>query len=135
MATRDYVIRRPRAQAVRARDCADCNGGWETFCNEAAPIGRAAARWIRDSAFSFTEMAGTVGGALSAGVTVAGEIDVTMDPAVPLAVFRFHGGQPCFKHPADPRFFAGEREHVRLADWIEDLDEHAGRLAEQIRKG
>jgi hypothetical protein len=80
-------------------------------------------------------MRGTVGGALSAGVSVDGELDATMDPATPLTVFRFGGGQPCFRHPADPRFFAGGREHVNLADWIEDFGEHAGRLAEQEQKG
>ena len=135
MKTRDYVIRRPRAAAIRAAGCPDCNGGWETFCNEARPIGREAARWIRDSPFAYRELSGTVGGALSAGVVVDGEIDHTMEPSAPLTVFRFHGGQPCFNHPGDPRFFAGSREHKRLADWIEDLDEHAGRLAEQAQKG
>lgn len=135
MATRDYVIRRPRAAALIARDCPDCTRGWVTFCNEAAPIGKNAAAWIRRSPYAVTEQSGTVAGALSAGVTVAGEIDAAMDPATTVTVFRFPGGQPCFRHPAPPRFYAGSREHVRLGDWIEDLDEHVSRLEEQIRKG
>lgn len=135
MRTRDYRITRPLAAAVRAKGCPDCTKGWDTFANEACPVGFAAARWIRDSPFAFTELRGTAADALGAGVVTEGEIDARTDPATPVTIFRFHGGQPCFKHPGKPRFFAGQREHVKLADLIDDLDDHVGHLAEQLQRG
>jgi len=135
MRTRDYVIRRPRPAAIVARDCSFCTRGWETFANEAKPVGARVARSIRDGSWDFTELSVTVGEALAAGRQLAGEIDPTVDPAQKVTVFRFRGGQPCFRHPGPARFFAGGREHVRLADWGEDLIEHLGNLNDQLRKG
>lgn len=134
-ATRDYVIRRPRQLAVTAKNCDRCARGWETFANEAMPVGARVARAVRDGNWVYAERHTTVAGALAAGVRLAGEIDDGADPAQRVTVFRFAGGQPCLSHPAPPRFFAGAREHARLGDWIEDLGEHAGRLGDQLRKG
>jgi hypothetical protein len=134
--TRDYRIRAPRAVAVRARDCDRCTFGWLTYANEHTPLGAYRARWIRrKSRLAFTELTATAAAVLSDGVVMGGEVDANTDPAEQVTVFRFAGGQACFQHPRDARLFAGTREHKYLEDWIEDLDEHVGRLAEQFQKG
>lgn len=136
MLTRDYVLHMPRATAERARGCERCTDGWVTFANEQAPLGAYRANWIRrEAGFTFTELRTTAASALADGVVMPGEIDATTDPAAPVTVFRFAGGQPCFQHPRPAQFFAGQREHVSMRDWIDDLDEHVGQLEDQIRRG
>ena len=136
MATRDYRMIAPLVTAQRARGCGRCTHGWLTYANEAVPSGQARADWIRhESRLSFTEQQATAAAVLSDGVLLHGEIDTATDPAAAVTVFRFHGGQPCFTHPRPKRLFAGAREHRYLEDWVEDLDEHVGQLAEQLQKG
>lgn len=133
--TRDYRITRPLPSAVRAKNCDRCSNGWETFAREDMPTGAMVARAVRESSWDFSESQTTVAGAIGAGAYLPGEIDAAADPAQPVTVFQFAGGQACFQHPAPPRFFAGGREHVRIADWGDDLAEHLGKLNDQLKKG
>ncbi len=123
MATRDYVVRMPRDVTVRsACEDVECEGwrcGWESHIDEATPLGQAQAAYIRQhSGRTFTE--------LRSGA---------------LTVFRFTPGQRCFaEHRTRParllvRQGAMVREHATFDDIAEDYTEHAGRLAEQLRRG
>lgn len=118
--TRDYVIRMPKDLTVVAAcnevRCENWQFGWDTILDERTAEGREAAAWIRSGASGrdFTELHGP---------------DVT--------VFRFAAHQRCFEeHRTKPaRWLAGGRQHADMSGWIDDLDQHVGRLAEQIRKG
>lgn len=121
MRTRDYRIRLPKDTTVRAAcnqvHCASWLHGWDVVLDEREPAKRAAAEWIRSgrSGRTFRELPG--GG------------DVT--------VFRFDARQRCFEeHRTKPaRFTAGGQPRADMAEWIDDLDNHVGQLADQLRKG
>lgn len=101
--------------------------GWETTVDEATDLGAAQASYIRwQSGRTFTE-ARTGGG---------------------LTVFRFESFQRCFaEHRTNPDVFSvrdGDwrgnptrrgRLHANGRDWIEDLIEHEGGLADLRQKG
>lgn len=123
MQTRDYVIRMPKDLGVIAAckdvGCENWRHGWDTILDERTPAGRDGAAWIRQhSGRDFTEIRGG---------------DVT--------VFRFAPHQRCFtEHRTRPQQFlvvTGPQVAARagLREWIDDLDEHAGQLAEQARRG
>jgi hypothetical protein len=123
MATRDYVVRMPRDTLVRSAcedvECEGWRAGWESHIDEATTLGQAQAAYIRKrSSRTFTE---SRSGALT--------------------VFRFAAGQRCFaEHRTRPaRLLVAQgrmvREHRTFDDIAEDYTEHAGRLAEQLRKG
>jgi hypothetical protein len=124
VATRDYLLRMPPDTSVVAA-CGDvgCEAwlyGWDTILDERTPEGRDAAQWIRSgqSRRDWTEMGGG---------------DVT--------VFRFAPHQRCFaEHRTRPQRWL-VRTGPQLADrgsfrsWIDDLDEHAGQLEDQAKRG
>jgi hypothetical protein len=122
--TRDYHIRMPMDRWVRtacqASGCENWRHGWETHVDEATPLGRQQAAYIRtQSGRTFTERR-----------TAAG-----------LTVFVFEPGQRCFaEHRTRPaRLLVHEggrtREHVSFADLAEDYTEHTGHLAVQAERG
>lgn len=122
MATRDYLLRfRRDVQVKTACEDAGCEArryGWETQVDEATPLGREQAAYIRhQSGRDFTERRTGTG----------------------ITVFRFMPGQRCFaEHRTRPARFlvadgARSREHVSLGDWIEDAGEHVTRI-EQLRQ-
>lgn len=122
--TRDYLVRMPKDTTVVVAceqvRCDNWRYGWDTVLDVRTPEGRDAADWIRSGASrrDFREM-GTADG----GGTV---------------VFRFSPHQRCFaEHRTKPArwLVRGVREHTDMSGWIDDLDQHAGRLADQIRKG
>jgi hypothetical protein len=97
--------------------------GWDTILNENTPEGRDAARWIRSGASGrdFREM----------GVPDGGTV-----------VFRFAPHQRCFAEhrtrPASWLVRAGGQvlhRHSGMGGWIDDLDNHVGRLAEAVKRG
>jgi hypothetical protein len=124
--TRDYVVRMPPDRWVKAAceqvGCENWLYGWDTVLDERTAEGKDAAQWIRSGASGrdFREM-GTADG------------DVT--------VFRFAGHQRCFQEhrtrPASWQVRAGQQvtRHSGMPGWIDDLDQHVGHLAEQLKKG
>lgn len=121
--TRDYVLRMPRDRTVVAAceqvRCDNWLYGWDVLLDERTAEGRDAAQWIRSGASKreFRELG-----------TADGE----------MAVFRFSAHQRCFEeHRTRPArwLVRGVREHTGMHDWIDDLDQHAGNLEDQIRKG
>ncbi len=121
--TRDYVIRMPKDTTVVVAcgqvRCDNWLYGWDTLLDERTPEGRDAAQWIRSGASrrDFREL-----GSADGGVTV----------------FRFAPHQRCFtEHRTRPArwLVRGVREHSDMSGWIGDLDEHVGRLGEQLKKG
>lgn len=129
MATRDYVIRMPHdLKVVAACEDVSCDQqarGWETVCDLNDDMGRKVAMLIRS------------------GQTGRAYRELPALPGSPTAVFRFEAGQRCFReHRTRPAHFlvrpgAGQPliRHARLADWGEDLVDHAGQLQDQLRKG
>lgn len=118
----DLMIRAACAQV----GCQAYASGWETTLDEATPLGRKQAGYIRRrSGRTFTEHR-----------TAAG-----------LTVFRFEPHQRCFaEHKTRPDFYsvrAGDwradlgqlRRHVNGADWVEDFAEHQQTIADQIERG
>lgn len=107
--------------------CPNWAHGWETTVDEATDLGRAQAAYIRQkSGRTFTERR-----------TGAG-----------LTAFRFEAFQRCFaEHRTRPDVFRRRDgdfrgnptgqfiQHVRAQDWIEDFQEHEGRLADERQKG
>lgn len=123
-ATRDYIVRMPRDTSVVAAchevRCEAWQFGWETLADEGTPLGREQAAYIRRmSGRTFTEHRAEGGR---------------------MTVFRFEPRQRCFaEHRTRPARWlvrgGGVREHAGMRDWIDDLDEHVGRLEDQLRKG
>ena len=121
MATRDYRIRLPKDTTVRAAceqvRCDNWLHGWDVVLDTQEPAKAAAAAWIRSGASgrTFRELPGS------------GR----------MAVFRFEPHQRCFgEHRTRPvRFLAGGQQRADMAEWIDDLDNHVGRLADQLQKG
>jgi hypothetical protein len=120
MAVRRYRILLPRDVMIRAAcqdaGCESWRYGWQTICDTRTALGDAQAAYIRQaSGRTFTEASAGPG----------------------IVVFRFEPRQRCFAdHQSRPAvFLAGPTRHARLGDWIEDLDEHAGRLADGLRRG
>jgi hypothetical protein len=125
--TRDYVLRMPPDRGVIAAceqvGCENWRYGWDTILDERTPEGKDAANWIRSGASrrAYREMR-------------SGDGDVT--------VFRFSPHQRCFTEhhtrPASWLVRAGQQvvgRHTDMSGWIEDLDQHVGQLAEQLKKG
>jgi hypothetical protein len=121
--TRDYVVRMPPDRWVKLAcqqvECENWRYGWDTILDERTPEGKDAAAWIRSGASrrDFREMR-------------SGDGDVT--------VFRFSPHQRCFtEHRTRPArwLVRGVREHADMSGWIDDLDQHVGRLGEQLKKG
>jgi hypothetical protein len=142
--TRDYVVRMPPDRGIKtvceAVRCENWLYGWAKFVNEATPLGRDQAAFFRSgkSGRTFSEYRATAAAALGAGVLVPGEIDASADPLTPVSVFRFEPHQRCFEeHRTRPArwLVRGVREHADMSGWIDDLDQHVGRLAEQLERG
>jgi hypothetical protein len=125
--TRDYVLRMPADRTVKAAceqvGCENWRYGWDTVLNEADPAHKALADWIRSGASGrdYREMGTADGGAV---------------------VFRFSAHQRCFtEHRTRPARWlvrAGSQtlaQHTDMSGWIDDLDQHVGRLEEQLKKG
>jgi hypothetical protein len=125
--TRDYVVRMPPDRWVKAAceqvRCENWRYGWDTILDERTPPGQELAAWIRSGApgRDYREMRSADG-------------DVT--------VFRFAAHQRCFTEhrtrPASWLVRAGQQvvgRHTGMSGWIDDLDQHVGRLAEQLQKG
>lgn len=121
---RSYRVHMPHDLSVKvACEDAGCDqwaNGWETVCDESTPEGALVANWIRSG---------------QSGRTFA---EITGRPSV----FRFDSGQRCFgEHRTRPgralvmRRGRILREHSSLSDLAEDYTEHAGRLAEQQKRG
>lgn len=124
MGGRDYHVRMPADRWVRTAcetvGCGSWRYGWETHIDEATPLGRDQAAYIRtQSGRTFTEWR------TAAGVTI----------------FVFEAGQRCFaEHRTRPaRLLVHEggqvREHSYWEDLAEDYTEHVGRLAGLIQRG
>jgi hypothetical protein len=145
--TRDYVVRMPADRFVKTVceqiRCENWLYGWDTFANEATASGRARAAWVRgESRRSFREFTATAAAALASGMVLPGEIDAATGPLVPVTVFRFGPHQRCLQEhrtrPARWLVQAGQQvvsQHTGMSGWIDDLDQHVGRLAEQVQKG
>lgn len=123
MATRDYKILLPKDVMLRSAceevRCESWQLGWQTICDTRTALGDMQAAYIRQgSGRTFTETPGAPG----------------------IVVFRFEARQRCFAdHRTRPARFlvtgGGTRSHARLGDWLEDLDEHVGRLADGAARG
>ena len=146
--TRDYVVRMPPDRWVKAAceqvRCENWLYGWDVFANERTPLGSDRAAWFRSGASrrTFREYRTTAAAAIAAGVILAGEIDAGTDPLVPVTVFRFEPHQRCFTEhrtrPASWLVRAGQQvvgRHTGMSGWIDDLDQHVGHLAEQLKRG
>jgi hypothetical protein len=125
--TRDYVVRMPPDRWAKAAceqvNCENWRYGWDTILDERTPAGRDLAAWVRSGASrrDFREMHSADG-------------DVT--------VFRFAARQRCFTEhrtrPASWLVRSGQQvvgRHTGMSAWVDDLDQHVGRLAEQLQKG
>jgi hypothetical protein len=126
-----YEIRAPRDVRLRSAceqtGCSAWRQGWESVIDESTPLGRDQAAYIRgQSGRTFREQR-----------TEAG-----------LTVFRFESGQRCFaEHRTRPDIYLvrdGDwrgnptgrlRQHTRPEDWVEDMGEQLGRVADQQRQG
>lgn len=107
--------------------CQAWRQGWESSIDERTDLGKAQAAYIRtESGRTFREMR-----------TEAG-----------LTVFRFESGQRCFAdHKTRPELYlvrdgdfrgnptGQRRQHVRAADWVDDMQEQLGRFNEDRRRG
>lgn len=124
---RAYRVNMPHDVTVTAAceevGCDQWRAGWETVADESTQEGALVAAWIRSgqSGRAFRELAAA--------------------PGQP-AVFRFEGGQRCFREhrTRQGRLLVyqggrGVREHVSLGDLAEDYTEHAGLLAGQRERG
>lgn len=128
MRTRDYRIRMPRDTMIVAAcedvGCDQWRHGWETICDE-------------------TDLTPVTGGAAVAMLIRSGQTGRTFTefPGKTVTVFRFDSGQRCFReHRTRPARFTVRQgglvtSHVRLADWGDDLAEHAGILQDQHKRG
>jgi hypothetical protein len=128
-ATRDYLIKLPRDTSIVAAcedvGCDQQARGWETVCDLADPMGVKVAMLIRS------------------GQTGRTYRELPALPGSQTAVFRFESGQRCFtEHRTRPARFLVDPgtggpliRRTRLADWGEDLMDHAGNLQDQLRKG
>jgi hypothetical protein len=130
-AYKSYVIISPRDTTVRtaceAAGCMAWRNGWESAVDEATPLGKAQAAYIREkSGRTFREQRSAAG----------------------LSVFRFEPHQRCFTdHRTRPERFIerggdwrgnprGERHvHARAADWQESSAIHQDRLIAAIKRG
>ncbi|MET8987759.1 hypothetical protein ABZW49_20120 [Nonomuraea wenchangensis] len=130
-----YQVVAPPATHWRAATCAeaDCPAylhGWRSVIDERTDLGQKQAHYIRrESGRRFAE---------------------DRDPAG-LTVFAFEAGQRCFAphqvRTARPEVYlvrggdwrgnpTGQvRRHANAEDWVEDFQEHQGRLAETIERG
>jgi hypothetical protein len=121
--TRDYRLLMPADTTVRAAcedvGCENWRYGWDVLLDERTAPGRDGAAWIRSGASgrTFRELPGAADGGVS--------------------VFRFEPHQRCFEeHRTRPaRWIAGRTVHTDMHGWIDDLDNHVGRLAEQLQRG
>lgn len=121
MRTRDYRILMPKDTTVKvACELVRCENwlyGWDVILDEREPAHRDLAARIRSGEYrrTYRELPG--GG------------DVT--------VFRFEAHQRCFEeHRTRPAtWLAGAQRVTGMAEWIDDLDNHVGRLADQAQKG
>lgn len=123
---RTYRVHMPHDTTVVAAcedvGCEQWRNGWDTVCDLATSDGRMVAQMIRSgrSGRSYREI----------------------DPGALMVIFRFDAGQRCFtEHRTRPgRLLVHQggrlaREHVSLADLADDYTEHAGRVAEQKKRG
>lgn len=106
--------------------CPQWRHGWDSVIDESTQLGREQAEWIRtQSRRTFREQKTAVG----------------------LTVFRFESGQRCFaEHSTMPEKYVvrgGDyrgvvgpvRVHAHAADWVEQVQEHMGRLLDERAKG
>jgi hypothetical protein len=128
-ATRDYVVRMPHDRYVIAAchqvECDNWRYGWDITLDERTAEGADGAVWIRSgqSGRTFTELGGR---------TAEGG----------LTVFRFGPGQRCFTEHRTRRgswlIRCGRHvltRHASIDAWMHDLEDHAGQLAGEHRKG
>lgn len=130
-----YQVLAPAATHWRPATCADVDcaahlHGWRSVIDESTELGQKQAHYIRrDSGRRFHEHRDEAG----------------------LTVFEFEAGQSCFaQHQARldrPEHYlvrGGDwrgnpngqvRRHASAADWVDDFQQHQGRLADQIEKG
>ncbi|MFF0138550.1 hypothetical protein ACFYRN_19170 [Streptomyces sp. NPDC005227] len=126
-----FAITAPRDTSVVAAceqvACAAWQFGWESKVDEATPLGREQAAYIRQtSGRTFREQRTGDG----------------------LTVFRFEAHQRCFEeHRTRAEIYlvrdgdwrgnptGRRRNHQRPADWVEDFGEHQQRIADQQQKG
>lgn len=130
-AYKSYLIISPKDTTVRTAcedaGCLAWRHGWESAVDEATPLGKAQAAYIRQkSGRTFRETRSAAG----------------------LTIFRFDAFQRCFtEHRTRPERYLvrggdyrgnprGERRvHQRPADWVEDSAEHQQRLVQAIERG
>jgi hypothetical protein len=129
---RAYRVHMPPDVTVAAAcedvGCDQWRFGWETVCD-------------------LTDLTPATGGAAVAALIRSGKTgrtyrELTHAPDASVAVFRFESGQRCFaEHRTRPGellvYSRGRRvaEHFSFRDIAEDYTEHAGRLAEQEKRG
>ena len=125
-----YTVTSPLDRWVRSACadvlCAAWQFGWRTIVDEATPVGREQAAYIRQrSRRTFTER-----------------------PAGALTEFVFDSRQRCFaEHRTRPEIYVvrggdwrgnptrQRRTHQRAADWVEDFGEHQQQVADQVSRG
>lgn len=107
--------------------CPAWTHGWDSVIDESTELGRSQAAYIRtQSRRAFRETKTDAG----------------------LTVFRFEAHQRCFaEHRTRPEIYlvrdgdwrgnptGRRRQHARPADWVEDMQENQGRLAEAQQRG
>jgi hypothetical protein len=126
-----YSITSPTDATVKAAceqvGCAAWAHGWESTIDESTPLGRQQADYIRHhSGRTFREYKTDVG----------------------LTVFRFDSRQRCFaEHKTRPELYVvrdgdwrgnptgRRRVHQRAADWVEDMQETLGTVADDRERG
>lgn len=134
-AFKTYQVVAPPSTHWRPATCADvdCGAyltGWRSLIDESTDLGQKQAHYIRrESARKHTERRDEAG----------------------LTVFEFEAGQRCFaphqvRHDRPEVYLVrggdwrgnpsgSVRKHANAEDWVEDFQEHQGRLADQIEKG
>ena len=127
---RNYRIHMPHDTTVKTAcedaGCEQWAHGWETVCDESTKEGALVANWIRSG---------------QSGRTYR-EFPPGWHDGKPVSIFRFEGGQRCFReHRTRPGRLLVQRrgrilrEHTSLGFLAEDYTEHTGRLAEQEKRG
>lgn len=134
-AFKTYQVVAPPSTHWRPATCADVGceamaGGWRSVIDESTELGQKQAHYIRRE---------------------SGRKHVEHRDQAGLTVFEFEAGQRCFA-PHQVRLdrpeiylvrggdFRGNpsgqvRKHANAADWVEDFQDHQGRLAETIERG
>lgn len=137
-AYKTYQVVAPLSTHFRPATCQEVEcpamiNGWRTVVDESTPLGAKQAHYIRTvSRRSFREDKDLGVSSMTSFVFAPGQLCFaqhklrTGRPEVYLVRDGDHRGNPRGTQP---------RRHTRAEDWVEDFNEHQGRLADEIEKG